>query len=187
MVIHPVVAKPICVWKAEMTPEKRTYTAEGTDRWKILSSGVPPDVFSFSDQSIMGNRWTMVPVKRAMHSAHKLQSAYRMKGKIMKTFRCLQCGSSELDYQEYVRRVTPVQRLDNGRLIYLQSKIDEQDVFPMGTAFVCALCGGALIYQGAEIETEDDLEAYLELSERERARQSESFEAYADADDEDQA
>ncbi|AQT68242.1 hypothetical protein STSP2_01398 [Anaerohalosphaera lusitana] len=77
-----------------------------------------------------------------------------------KKFICEECGGSQIGYQEYVSSVSPVDYVGQ-EVYYGEPQIDESDSVCADFGFLCLDCGHRLFHAGQRIETEQDLQYYL--------------------------
>ena len=77
-------------------------------------------------------------------------------------FKCWACGSNKLAYQKYAKCLTPVRATDDGDFLYFDILVEEDECLAVLNGFCCQDCGSFLEYSGCRVETEKQLQCYLE-------------------------
>jgi hypothetical protein len=99
-------------------------------------------------------------------------------------FECYLCGGTELEYQKYVKCITPVSFQDD-HIEYGKPSFDEEDSLAALNGFVCKSCGDKLEHCGYRIETEKELMQYLEMNpaikQQQQQEYNNSVDSYTDA------
>ena len=90
------------------------------------------------------------------------------------SFECYYCGSTELEYQEYVKCTTPVS-IQDGQVKYGEPLFDQDDNLATFRGYACKSCGKILEHCGVSMETEKQLIDYLEMPEEIRQQQQQEY------------
>lgn len=103
-------------------------------------------------------------------------------------FECKECESDKLAYQKYSKSVIPVELKKDGTIYYSDPDIDDDDYLAVSNGFCCKNCGHMLKHCGCNMETEEELLAYLtmdpEVSNKEQADYEECLRAQIEAEKE---
>jgi len=93
----------------------------------------------------------------------------------MHKFQCLYCGSEELVFTKWVKCLEKVIFHTNDHINYHQH-IDDNDVLGAEHRFICGSCKKPVLFYGDYMTTEDELIAYINFTDQERAEILEDYE-----------
>ena len=95
-------------------------------------------------------------------------------------FTCQHCRANELSYHQYAKCIMPA-KLQNGRIEYRQSIVDEDDSLATLNGFACRSCGRMIEHCGVRLQTEKELLDYLRMEPFDRLHQQQEYQELLDA------
>ena len=82
----------------------------------------------------------------------------------MEKFNCINCGSSQLKYQKWIKFEDKVIIHPSGHIEYYDQEVDDNDLFGVDCRYICGSCKKPLqLFNGFNIQTESQLQNYIEF------------------------